>query len=154
SPLLPERLAGETKEAIGAIELASGNRRLRVDEVFDIAPGESAALVIRNRGARLDHVGREMASGELLLEGDAGAYAGLAMSRGQLTIRGPAGPFVGAAMRGGIIEIEGHAGDFLGGGLPGERRGMAGGLILLRGDAGQRAGDRQRRGTILIEGNA
>src|SRR5262249_50916185 len=117
SLLLPERLAGETDAAIGAIELACGNRRLRVDEVFELSPGDGAGLVIRTRGARLDNVGREMASGELLLEGDAGAYAGLAMSGGRLTIRGHAGPSAGAAMRGGILEIDGPAGDYLGGGL-------------------------------------
>jgi formylmethanofuran dehydrogenase subunit C len=154
SPLLPERLADLTIEAVGAIELACGNRRLRVDEVFELAPGDGAGLVIRNQGARLDHLGHRMTAGEIAFEGDAGAYAGRAMSGGRLTICGHAGPFAGAAMTGGIIEITGNAGDWLGGGLPGERRGMAGGLILLRGDAGQRAGDRQRRGVILIEGNA
>ncbi|HSY85976.1 MAG TPA: formylmethanofuran dehydrogenase subunit C [Verrucomicrobiae bacterium] len=154
SPLVPEHLAGMTPAAIAAIPLACGNRRLRVDEVFEVAPAESEALLIRNRGARLDFLGSGMTGGELVLEGDAGAYAGLAMSGGRLTIRGPAGPFAGAAMQGGILEIGGNAGDWLGGGLPGERRGMTGGLILLRGDAGRRAADRQRRGVILIEGNA
>jgi formylmethanofuran dehydrogenase subunit C len=143
-----------TPAAIAAMPLACGNRRLRVDEVFEVAPGESEALLIRNRGARLDLLGSGMTGGEIVLEGDAGAYAGLAMSGGRLTIRGQAGPFAGAAMQGGILEIGGNAGDWLGGGLPGERRGMTGGLILLRGDAGRRAADRQRRGVILIEGNA
>jgi formylmethanofuran dehydrogenase subunit C len=154
SPLLPEHLAGLTAEAVAAIPLVCGNRQLRVDEVFEVAPAESEALVIRNQGARLDHLGNGMTAGELILDGDAGAYAGLAMSGGRLTIRGQAGPFAGAAMQGGILEIGGNAGDWLGGGLPGERRGMTGGLILLRGDAGRRAADRQRRGVILIEGNA
>jgi formylmethanofuran dehydrogenase subunit C len=154
SPLLPEHLAAMMPEAVAAIPLACGNRRLRVDEVFAVAPAEGPALVIRNQGARLDLLGSAMTGGELVLEGDAGAYAGLAMSGGRLTIRGPAGPFAGAAMQGGILEIGGNAGDWLGGGLPGERRGMTGGLILLRGDAGRRAADRQRRGVILIEGNA
>ena len=154
SPLLPERLASLTLEAIGAVELGCGNRRLRVNEVFELAPGEGAAIVIRSGAAKLDHIGREMSAGEITVEGDAGAYAGLAMTGGRLTIRGHAGPLAGAAMQGGTLEITGNAGDWLGGGLPGERRGMTGGLILLRGDAGQRAGDRQRRGIILIEGNA
>jgi formylmethanofuran dehydrogenase subunit C len=154
SSLLPERLAGLPADAIGAIELDCGNHRLRVDEVFKISPGEGATLVIRNRGAKLDYVGRAMTLGELVVEGDSGAYAGLSMSGGRLRVRGRAGMFAGAAMRGGILEIEGSAGDWLGGGLPGERRGMSGGLILVRGDAGNRAGDRQRRGIILIEGSA
>jgi formylmethanofuran dehydrogenase subunit C len=154
SPLLPERLANLPVEAAGAIELGCGNRLLRVDEVFTLAPGSGAGLVIRNQGARIDNIGQGMSAGEITIEGDAGAYAGLAMSGGRLTISGHAGPFAGAAMTGGIIEVTGNAGDWLGGGLPGERRGMAGGLILIRGDAGQRAADRQRRGIILIEGNA
>jgi formylmethanofuran dehydrogenase subunit C len=154
SPLLPEHLAGMTPEAIAAIALTCGNRQLRVDEVFEVAPAAGEALIIRNQGARLDLLGSAMTTGELTLEGDAGAYAGLAMSGGRLTIRGQAGPFAGAAMQGGILEIGGNAGDWLGGGLPGERRGMTGGLILLRGDAGRRAADRQRRGVILIEGSA
>jgi formylmethanofuran dehydrogenase subunit C len=154
SPLLPERLVGESEDSIAAIALACGNRALRVDEVFDIAPGDHEGLIIRNRGARLDKVGCAMTKGELRVEGDAGAYAGLAMSGGRLTIHGDAGPFAGAALRGGILEITGNAGDWLGGGLPGERRGTSGGLILVRGDAGHRAADRQRRGIILIEGKA
>ena len=154
SPLLPERLADLSIEVVGAIELACGNRRLRTDEVFTLASGSGPGLVIRNQGARLDNIGQGMTMGEITIEGDAGAYAGLAMSGGRLTISGHAGPFAGAAMTGGIIEVTGNAGDWLGGGLPGERRGMAGGLILIRGDAGQRAADRQRRGIILIEGNA
>src|SRR5262249_37647530 len=154
SPLLPERLAGLDAAAVGALELLCGNRRLRVDTVFEVGASEAAELRIRNRGARLDHVGRGMAGGRLIVEGEAGAYAGLGMTGGHLTIQGDAGAFAGAAMQEGVLEIAGNAGDFLGGGLPGERRGMAGGLILVRGDAGNRAGDRQRRGTILIEGRA
>ena len=154
SPLLPERLAGLGKAAIGAIELDSGKRRLSVGEVFDIAAGDEATLVIRGRGAALDYVGRDMTRGEIGVEGDVGAYAGLAMKGGRLTVGGNAGPFAGAAMRDGILEIKGNAGDGLGGGLPGERRGMSGGLILLRGDAGARAAERLRRGVILIEGSA
>ncbi len=154
SPLLPERLAGMSVAAIGAIELLCGNRRLRVDEVFEVTPGESPALTIRSGDAALDCIGRGMTSGEIIVEGEAGAYAGLSMSGGRLTVRGNAGAFAGAALRGGDLEIEGDAGDWLGGGLPGERRGMTGGLILLRGNAGNRAADRQRRGIILIEGTA
>jgi formylmethanofuran dehydrogenase subunit C len=152
SPLLPERLAGVPAGEIGAIELQCGNRRMRVDDFFRITPGEGTTLVIRNRGAKLDYVGRAMSSGELVIEGDCEAYAGLSMSGGRLRIRGKAGPFAGAAMLGGILELEGDAGDWLGGGLPGERRGMSGGLIIVRGDAGDRAADRQRRGIILIQG--
>jgi formylmethanofuran dehydrogenase subunit C len=154
SPLLPERLAGLSADAIGAIALNCGNAKLRVDEVFKVTAGKAPTLVISNSGGKLDHLGRSMTQGDMVVEGDAGAYVGLSMSGGRLRVRGDAGPFAGAAMRGGLLEIEGSAGDWLGGGLPGERRGMAGGLILVRGNAGDRAGDRQRRGIILVEGSA
>jgi len=154
SALLPERLAGLAPAEIGAMEIPCGNRLVRLGDIFEVAPGEADRLVVRAAGARLDRLGCAMTGGELVVEGDAGAYAGLAMSGGRLSIRGNAGPFAGAAMRGGILEIGGNAGNWLGGGLPGERRGMAGGLILLRGSAGDRAADRQRRGVIVIEGSA
>src|SRR5262249_21774040 len=108
SALLPERLAGYAAPAITALEPPCGNRRLRLSEIFDVAPGEAERLVIRNAGAKLDRLGCRMTSGELVVEGDAGAYAGLAMSGGRLTIDGNAGPFAGAVMQGGILEIGGN----------------------------------------------
>ena len=38
-----------TPEAIAAIPLACGNRQLRVDEVFEVAPAAGEALIIRNQ---------------------------------------------------------------------------------------------------------
>ena len=153
SPLLPERLAGLSPAAIAAIPLPCGNRPFAAGELFDIADGDAADLVIAGGSDRLDHVGSGMTGGRITVEGAVGAYAGLAMTGGELRVAGDAGFAAAAMMRGGLVVIEGDAGDFLGGALPGEMRGMRGGLVVVRGSAGARVGDRMRRGIILVEGD-
>ena len=72
---------------------------------------------------------------------------------GNIIVDGNAGLYAGAEMKKGYLEINGNTGDFLGGALPGNKMGMKGGLILVKGNAGDRVGDHLRRGMILIEGN-
>lgn len=158
SPLTPERLRDRGTAEIERVELASGNRSVRVGEIFELAgggpesdgPGE---IVIRGGRAGFDFIGLGMSEGTITVEGDAGAYLGQEMQGGRLHVTGSVGPWAAAAMKGGLVEIGGNAGDFLGGALPGAMRGMSGGLVAVRGHAGERAGDRMRRGVILVEGD-
>ncbi|MFZ5790400.1 MAG: formylmethanofuran dehydrogenase subunit C [Pseudomonadota bacterium] len=154
SPLTPERLRGHRAGDIERIELASGNRQVRVGELFDVAAGDPDEVVIRGSCARFDFIGQGMSAGAITVEGDAGAYLGQEMQSGRLRVTGGAGPWAAAGMTGGMIEIGGDAGDFLGGARPGDMRGMSGGIVAVRGRAGERAGDRMRRGVILVEGGA
>ncbi len=154
SPLTPERLAGKSREEIAALELASGNRRLRVEELFDVSGSDSNMLVIRRSCDRLDRIGQGMTSGSILVEGDAGAYLGLDLRGGTIEVQGNAGAYCASRMAEGLIHLHGNAGDFLAAALPGEPQGMRGGTVVVRGSAGDRAGDRLRRGQVLIEGNA
>jgi formylmethanofuran dehydrogenase subunit C len=154
SPLEPEALAGKNRAEVEALELRAGNRRLRLDALFEVGTGEGRRLVIRDSSARLIRVGEGLRGGEIHVEGDCGALAGAGMRAGRLTIAGSAGEFAGSAMRGGVIEIRGNAGDFLGGARAGDTQGMRGGAIVVRGSAGDRVGDRMRRGLILIGGDA
>ncbi|WP_119461625.1 formylmethanofuran dehydrogenase subunit C [Rhodospirillaceae bacterium SYSU D60014] len=153
SPLTPDRLAGLDEAAIAAIELISGNQRLRVGDLFAIAIGDPADLSIRNACDKLDFIGRAMTDGTITVEGDAGAYVGLGLRGGRIHVRGGVGPWAGAEMHRGVIEIDGDAGDFTAGAVPGETKGMRGGLVIVRGNAGHRAGDRMRRGILVIEGS-
>ena len=153
SPLVPDRLAGLDATAIAAIELAGGNRRLRVGDLFTIATGDPADLSIRNACDKLDFIGRDMAGGTITVEGDAGAYVGFGLRGGGIHVRGSVGPWVGAEMHRGVIEVDGSAGDFAAGAIPGETKGVHGGLVIIHGDAGHRAGDRMRRGILVIEGS-
>ena len=154
SPLVPHLLAGKSAREIERIELQTTRHRVELGEVFRLRMGEAEQICVEGGCERLDYVGREMASGEILVEGDVGIQAGRLMSGGRLTVRGNAGPWAASGMKSGVLEILGAAGDRLGGPLPGEIGGMRGGFVVVHGNAGERAGDRMRRGTIIVEGNA
>ncbi len=154
SALTPDRLAGLSAGRVGAIELTSGNRRLRTDEVFAVGDGDAADMLIEGACAKLDRIGADMTSGRLRVVGDVGDYLGVSMSGGRIELAGSAGSHCACAMAGGTVDVEGSVGDFLGGALPGELQGMRGGLVRVGGGAGERAGDRMRRGMLLVEGDA
>ena len=135
--------------------LVRGNKRHRLDALFDLQDGgPSGSLVLRPGGAVLDRVGACMAAGEILVEGDCGAYAGSGMSGGTLIVEGTCGAFAAAGMAGGRLSIAGDAGDFLGAPLAGGTQGMGGGTVVVAGNAGDRAGERMRRGLIAVHGRA
>lgn len=154
SPLIGERLAGQSLDAIARIELQTTRIRVTAGEVFRITAGDPANIHFAGGGERFDRVGCGMSRGAIVVDGDVGVEAGRLMAGGRLTIRGNAGPFAASGMKDGMLEIIGSAGERLGGPLSGEMAGMRGGLVRVRGDAGERAGDRLRRGTILVEGRA
>lgn len=154
SPLSTDRLAGKSPTEVAAIELASGNRRVRVDTLFDIAGHSATEIEIRGACDRLDRIGAGMSRGRVVIRGEAGAYLGAGMTGGLIEVHGSAGAYAGTGMQDGTVLITGNAGDFLAAALPGDRWGMTGGTLVVGGDAGDRAGDRMRRGMVLIEGNA
>lgn len=154
SPLTSNNLAGKSLPEIAAIELQSGNRKLHVDEVFDIAGEGAANIVFKNASAKLDYIGKGQTSGHILVEGDAGAYLGMAVKGGVINVSGNVGAYAACELKNGEINIGGDAGDFLGAALPGNKKGMQGGIVIVKGNAGDRVGDHMRRGAILIEGNA
>ncbi|MBC7945607.1 MAG: formylmethanofuran dehydrogenase subunit C [Burkholderiales bacterium] len=161
SPLTPDTLAGLSNDAIAAIELQSGNRKITVGDLFDISSGsasstddETVSVIIENGCSKLDYIGNGMTRGSIVVRGDCGAYVAFNMRGGALTIEGNVGAYAGCGMKSGVLRIAGNAGDFLGAALPGFRHGMAGGTIIVSGSAGERIGDHMRRGAILIEGNA
>ena len=155
SALTPHLLAGKSREDIRRIELPSGNRKLRVADLFDVSADDAqSSLTIHASTDRLACVGAGMQSGSIVVEGDCGPYVGLGMRGGKVVIGGAAAAFVGCGMRGGTIEVRGDAGDFVGGALPGDKQGMRGGSVVISGNAGDRVGDRMRRGMILVAGDA
>lgn len=154
SPLVTDKLQGMELSEIAAIELQSGKRKLRVDELFNISGFDTQNIIIKNSFNKLDFIGKELANGTIKVEGDAGAYLGLGMMSGEIKVSGNAGLYAACEMKNGFMEIKGNAGDFLGAALPGNKMGMKGGTVLVKGNVGERAGDHMRRGNILIEGNA
>jgi formylmethanofuran dehydrogenase subunit C len=155
APLTPPQLAGKTVAEISAIELQSGNRKLRVDEVFTLNGSDSQSIRFQGTAtAKLDFIGKGLTEGEIRVDGNAGSYAGMYMKAGRLQIEGNTDAYAACEMRGGELIIGGDAGDYLGAALPGNRKGMQGGIVIVRGNSGHRVGDHMRRGSILIEGNA
>lgn len=154
SPLTLDNLAGKSVKDIAAIELQSGNRKLRTDEVFAIEGEDISSIVFRDASAKLDYIGKGQTSGAILVEGDAGAYLGMAAKGGVINVSGSVGAYAACELKNGEINIGGDAGDFLGAALPGNKKGMQGGVVIVKGNAGDRVGDHMRRGAILIEGNA
>jgi len=154
SPLTSDNLDGKSLADIATIELQTGNRKLRADEIFSIEGEDASKIVFKNASAKLDYIGKGNRSGEIRVEGDAGAYLGFQLRGGVINVSGNVGAYAAAELKNGEINISGDAGDFLGGALPGNKKGMQGGVVIVKGNAGDRVGDHQRRGAILIEGNA
>ncbi len=154
SPLVCQKLEGLSPVDIGQLGLQSGNRIVRVEELFKISGDDVQNIIIAGSFNKLDYIGKELEGGKITVEGDAGAYLGQGMKGGVIELQGDAGLYAGCEMKDGLIEIDGNAGDFLGGALPGNKQGMKGGVILVKGNVGERAGDHMRRGLILIEGDA
>ncbi len=154
SPLTPDHLAGKSAAEIAAIQLHSGNQKLRADAMFDISGADTSAIVFDNSCAKLDFIGSKMQSGSITVNGDAGAYLGFQMKKGTLTVNGNAGAFAASGMAGGMLNVRGNVGDFLAAAIAGDKKGMKGGVVIVAGNAGDRVGDQMRRGIVLIEGNA
>ena len=154
SLLTPDKLAGKSLRDVAALSLQSGNRKLRVDELFALSGDDASDIVIENSSDKLDYLGARMERGTITINGNTGAYVGLGMKNGAITVKGNCGMFAAAELTGGMMEIAGNCADFVGGALVGNRTGMAGGTVIVRGNAGDRAGDHMRRGALLIEGNA
>ena len=154
SPLVCQRLKDMSNADIAAIELQNGKRKITVGTLFNITGTDSQNIVIKNSFAKLDFIGKGLVSGNMTVQGNAGAYFGMGMKSGTLTAEGSVGLYAACEMKNGLLTINGDAGDFLGAALPGNKQGMKGGTVLVKGNVGQRAGDHMRRGTMLIEGNA
>jgi len=154
SALTADKLADMALADIAAVEVFTGNQKVRVDSIFNISGDDVTNIRIENSTDKLDHIGHGMTQGSITVNGDAGAYVGQFMSGGQLLIEGNSGIFTACEMKGGQITINGNAGDFVGGARSGFKNGMAGGTVIVKGNTGARTGDHMRRGMILIEGNA
>lgn len=153
SAITPDSLKGLSEDAIAGLPLHTTRTPLPLGEVFRITMGDLADIRISGSG-RFDNLGAGLAGGRIVVEGDAGAYAGRGMTGGELRIQGDAGPYAGSVLAGGLLHIGGNAGDFLGAPRPGEMRGMRGGTVVVAGRAGHRVGDRMRRGMIAVGGDA
>jgi formylmethanofuran dehydrogenase subunit C len=152
--LNPTHLADKSPSDIASMLLNYGNSQCRVDDIFDISGNDAQNICFKNSSDKLDYLGANMASGNMTIEGDAGAYLAYNLKKGEIHCLGNTLAYAACNMVNGLLTINGNTGDFLGGASAGLRKGMRGGTVIIKGNAGDRVGDQMRRGLILIEGNA
>ncbi len=162
--LLPENVAGKTRDEIESLPLQVGNSKEKVGDHFQVeiqetqAPADQAdtsfpELRLTGDLARFKRLGENMSAGTLFVDGSTGFHAGAQMKGGKLIITGDTGDWLGAHMTGGQIEVRGSAGHFTGAAYRGFTRGMSGGTIIIHGNAGNLTGARMRRGIIAVRGD-
>jgi len=120
---------------VAARTLRCGRERLLVGDLFAVSGRHDGSVRLAGDLRRFDWIARGLEGGEVVVDGDAGAWAG-------------------AELRGGRLTVHGSAGDRLGGAAPGARSGMSGGEIVVTGDAGEETGAGMRRGLVAIGGRA
>lgn len=152
--LNPSHLADKSPSDIASMLLNYGNSQCRVDEIFDVSGNDAQNICFKNSSEKLDYLGANMASGNMVIEGDAGAYLAYNLKKGEIFCHGNTLAYAACNMVSGLLTIHGNTGDFLGGASAGLRKGMHGGTVIIKGNAGDRVGDQMRRGLILIEGDA
>jgi formylmethanofuran dehydrogenase subunit C len=147
----PDNLCNKTTREVARTPAQHGNVQVALGEVFDVS-GTAADGVVRIEGdcSRVKLLGAGMASGHLVIDGNAGMRVGAEMSGGLLEVHGSAGEWAGAQMRGGRLHVYGDAGDLVGAAYRGGPIGMRGGTILVHGSAGDEIGGAMRRGLIVI----
>ena len=132
-----------------------GNGRAEVGELFEVSgDGEDGQVAFEGDLRSVRELAGGMASGRVVVRGDAGDGLGAGMMGGSIEVEGSAGSWLGAEMGGGTIRVGGDSGDFAGAALPGSRVGMRDGLILIDGSAGEDVGLAMRRGLIAIGGRS
>ncbi len=139
SLLTPERLAGQTADAVARLPLAYGRRSVPVGEWFDVRGTAGPRILIEGDGVRLDRIGAGMQDGQIRVEGGAGAYLGIGMRGGRIDVSGSVDAYAASGLVGGLMRIGGDAGDYLGAALP-------------VGACGARPGFAMRRGSLVFAG--
>ncbi len=155
TPALRVDMRGVTPSAdLLQLHVGYGSALVPLAELFSIAPRDDGNLIFEGDCSRCDRIGWQMDSGTLIVEGDAGDYAGAGMRGGEIIVRGNARDLMGCEMAGGSLRIEGNARDFAASTLPGSMDGMRGGTLIIKGNVGERCADRMRRGTVVVFGAA
>jgi formylmethanofuran dehydrogenase subunit C len=152
----PTLFQDKTCIEIETLTVWEGNKQKALSNLFRIEEREPEDTTITINGdlTHVRQIGRGMANGEIVINGNVGMRLGEEMKGGQITVHGNAGSWAGSMMKGGMIEIHGNAGDYLAAPYRGSTEGMHGGYIVIHGNTGNEAGAHMKRGLINIFGNA
>ncbi|WP_040682779.1 MULTISPECIES: formylmethanofuran dehydrogenase subunit C [Methanococcaceae] len=154
----PDVFAGKTLEDIKNLPVYNGKKKKVLSDFFKISgevgdTPENTKIIINGDLSRVKNIGKEMSSGEIVINGNVGMYVGALMKGGKIVVNGDADSFAGQQMKGGELIIKGNAGNYLGSSYRGDWRGMKGGTIIVEGNAGDEVGEYLSGGKIIIKGN-
>lgn len=159
--ILPENIADNSVAQIGEQLIWCGRRQRPLRDFFHIAGSTSDDLTIQWMGCsdgnglgRVNRIGHAMATGTMLIHGNAGLHTGWQMQGGRIEVQGNADDYLGSEMTGGSIVVAGDVGNHAGSRFCGEKIGMNRGQIFIQGSAGHGLGQGMRRGTIVVGGQA
>ncbi len=150
--ITPDVTAGLTLDAVRALPVYHGKRKLTVGDFFTVAgePGESIEL--HGDLTRVKWLGKGMTRGAIHIHGHVGMHLGAYLAGGRIDVTGNAGDWVGGEMSGGMIHVRGNVGGQVGAAYRGSASGMSGGTILVEGNAGIELGMRMKKGLIAVKG--
>jgi formylmethanofuran dehydrogenase subunit C len=150
--LSPDVTATLPNDALRALPVYLGKRKMRLDDFFEVDGAASDELGIRGDASKVKWIGRGMTRGRITIAGNAGMHLGAYMKGGTIEVTGNASDWVGGEMAGGLIKVGGNAGGQVGAAYRGSLSGMKDGTIIIGGAAGLEVGMRMKRGIIVIGG--
>ncbi|MCJ7443903.1 MAG: formylmethanofuran dehydrogenase subunit C [Methanotrichaceae archaeon] len=155
----PDKFAPLTLSQINALEIWQGNRKMKLEDFFQVDGDEGSAktedMFVRLEGdfSRIKRLVEGMSNGIVEVYGNVGMHAGAKMKGGILRIMGDASDWLGREMQGGKITVSGNVGNYAGSGYRGEKCGMRGGEVEIHGNAGALLGEHMCGGSIFVHGD-
>ena len=149
-----DKLNGANETAIAALTVFHGNYQTALGEFFTVKGQCDGEIHIEGDLANVKHLGSEMTSGKMIIEGDVGQHLGAGMSGGEIIVEGNAGNWVAPEMTGGRVIIKGNAGHMVGSAYRGDAVGILGGEIIIHGNVGNELGSAMRNGLVVAGGNS
>ncbi len=153
SSLVPNTLMDRTVNEIAKMTLATSNGTVPLGEIFSICDGHRDEILVRGLTRKFCHVGGQLKSGRMLVDGSVGDNLANGMTGGQLTLTGDAGDYAFSGMSGGTAVVKGSCGEHAASSVDPMATGMLGGVAVVEGNCGKWAANRMRRGTLVVHGN-
>jgi formylmethanofuran dehydrogenase subunit C len=149
-----DKLNGANETAIAALTVFHGNDQTALGDFFTVKGQCDGEIYIEGDLSNVKHLGSEMSSGKMIIEGDVGQHLGAGMTGGEIIVEGSVGNWVAPEMTGGRVTIKGNAGHMVGSAYRGDAVGILGGEIIVHGNVGNELGNAMRNGLIIVGGNS
>jgi len=140
-----DRFADRSEREIAALPARLGARTARLGDFFDVRGERSTRVRVDGALAQVHGLGAGMASGELVIDGDAGRRVAAGMTGGEIVVFGSTGAEAAARVRSGLVVVAGDVGRDA-------ARAMIAGTLVVCGRTGAEPGRASTRGSIVSLG--